>query len=296
MVKTIIPGRADIELFVKSIFDEFGNILKEEHINKTDKLKTYRDYDNGDEVKFELANMLEDFAYKYETNDYIRRVDFHSSRKEGLSNYIEITFNTPFGSKEWLKHLRIRISDHPKRNGRKVDEYVSIEGNSVNGIEKELDRIVNKRIRRIEREYNLPMAQNENIERNEGMKLRINESINDQITVNLYSLEKFIKQELNSETYDFSIDNVEIYKIVRDNCIKVEVTLNNVDNVDDISICRKLSKSILNTAKLYFSKKLLVRNAIVGFFPKENLFNYEGKDTYVCEIDLADNIATAYPD
>lgn len=175
MMKTIIPGRADIELFVESIFDEFGNILKEEHINKTDKLKTYRDYNNGDEVKFELANMLEDFAYKYETNDYIRRVDFHSSRKEGLSNYIEITFNTPFGSKEWLKHLKIRISDHPKRNGRKVDEYVSIEGNSVNDIEKELDRIVNKRIRRIEREYNLPMAQNENLERNNNMKLRINE-------------------------------------------------------------------------------------------------------------------------
>ena len=128
------------------------------------------------------------------------------------------------------------------------------------------------------------------------MKLRINESVNDQIIVNLYSLEKFIKQELNSETYGFNIDNVEIYKIVRDNCIKVEVTLNNVANIDDISIGRKLSKSILNATKLYFSKKLLVRNAIVGFFSKENLFNYEGKDTYVCEIDLADNIATAYPD
>ena len=72
--------------------------------------------------------------------------------------------------------MKIRVSDHPKMNDRKVDEYIYLEGKSVEDIEKELDRIVNKRIRRLEREFNMPMAQNESLGRNNNMKLRINEN------------------------------------------------------------------------------------------------------------------------
>jgi hypothetical protein len=61
-------------------------------------------------------------------------------------------------------------------NDRKVDEYVHLEGKSVEDIENELDRIVNKRIRRLEREFNVPKAQNESLRKgNNSMKLRINE-------------------------------------------------------------------------------------------------------------------------
>lgn len=180
MVKKMTPGRADIELFVECLFNQYSHILlREEHITRTDKLKGYREYENGDEVKRELADMLERFVTKYESNDYVYDVRFHASNKEGLSNYIDVTFNTPFGAKEWLKHMSIRASDHYQRKGRekkKVDEYIDLNGKSVADIEKDLDRIINKRIRRLEREFNAPMAQNENIRRNNNMKIRINES------------------------------------------------------------------------------------------------------------------------
>lgn len=183
MVMTTIRGKnrlqnLSVNEFVESIISHFGHniLLKEEHISRTDKLKKYRQYQNGREVKDELSNMLDKFVTKYNTNDYVRKVDFYASKQEGLSNYIELTFNTPFGSKEWLKHMKIRVSDHPKMNDRKVDEYIYLEGKSVEDIEKELDRIVNKRIRRLEREFNIPMVQNESLRRKHSMKLRINES------------------------------------------------------------------------------------------------------------------------
>jgi hypothetical protein len=153
MVRRITPGREDIDTFVENIISLFNiSFLTEEHITKKDKLKKYRNYEDGDEVKQELADMLEDFVQKYYSNDYIRKVDFHSSRKEGLSNYIELTFNVPFGSKEWLKHMKIRVSDHPKHNDRKIDEYIYVENKTVEQIENQLDNIVNKRIRRLQRE------------------------------------------------------------------------------------------------------------------------------------------------
>ena len=180
MVKNMTPGRADIELFVECLFNQYSHILlREEHITRADKLKGYREYENGDEVKRELADMLERFVTKYESNDYVCDVRFHASNKEGLSNYIDVTFNTPFGAKEWLKHMSIRASDHYQRKGRekkKVDEYIDLNGKTVSDIEKELDRIINKRIRRLEREFNLPKAQNESLRKgNAIMKLRINE-------------------------------------------------------------------------------------------------------------------------
>ena len=185
MVKRIIPGKEElgfltVEQFVENIINQFGftTLLNEEHIAKTDKLKKYNQYENGREVKDELANMLNSFVKTYERNDYICKISFNASKKPGLSNYIEITFNTPFGSKEWLRHMKIRVSDHPKHNDRKIDEYIYIEGKSVENIEKDLDKIINKRIRRLQREDQLPTAQNESIRRNNNMKLRINEEIN----------------------------------------------------------------------------------------------------------------------
>ena len=74
-----------------------------------------------------------------------------------------------------MSHLKIRVSDHPKHNDRKIDEYIYLEGKSVEDIEKELDKIINKRIRRIEREFNVPMAQNESLRRRHTLKLRIND-------------------------------------------------------------------------------------------------------------------------
>ena len=179
MVKKMTPGRADIELFVECLFNQYSHILlKEEHITRTDKLKGYREYENGDEVKRELADMLERFVTKYESNDYVYDVRFHASNKEGLSNYIDVTFNVPFGAKEWLKHMSIRASDHYQRKSKKkVDEYIDLNGKSVADIEKDLDRIINKRIRRLEREFNVPKAQNESLRKgNAIMKLRINEN------------------------------------------------------------------------------------------------------------------------
>jgi len=159
MVKTIIPGKEELEFltveqFVESIINQFGFTIRlnEEHITKTDKLKKYDQYENGREVKDELASMLDNFIQKYESNDYVTKTDLVKSKSRGLSNYIEITFNTPFGSKEWLKHMKIRVSDHPKMNERKIDEYIYLENMTVNEIENKLDKIINKRIRRIERD------------------------------------------------------------------------------------------------------------------------------------------------
>jgi len=157
MVKIITPGRPEfikvnINQFVECVVRTFKLSLNEEHITSKDKLKQYRDYIDGAEVKKELGNLLNDFVNKYKRNDYIRKVDFYVSKKEGLSNYIEITFNAPFGVKEWLKHMKIRISDHPKHNDRKIDEYIKLEGKSVEDIENELDIINNRRIRRLQRE------------------------------------------------------------------------------------------------------------------------------------------------
>ena len=157
MVRIITPGhpefiKVNINQFVENVVKTFRLSLNEEHITSKDKLKRYRDYIDGAEVKKELGDLLNDFVNKYKQNDYIRKVDFYISKKEGLSNYIEITFNAPFGAKEWLKHMKIRISDHPKHNDRKIDEYIKLEGKSVEDIENELDRIINKRIRRLQRE------------------------------------------------------------------------------------------------------------------------------------------------
>ena len=198
MVKKMTPGRADIELFVECLFNQYSHILlREEHITRTDKLKGYREYENGDEVKRELADMLERFVTKYESNDYVRDVRFHASNKEGLSNYIDVTFNTPFGAKEWLKHMSIRASDHYQRKGRekkKVDEYIDLTGKSVADIEKDLDRIINKRIRRLEREFNMPKAQNESIRRNKNMKLIINENLSPLDSKSKYKLKMLLNK------------------------------------------------------------------------------------------------------
>lgn len=153
MVRKIILGKTDIETFVECIVNQYKlTFLTEEHISRTDRLKKYRNYDDGDEVKAELADMLNSFVRNYERNNYIRKISFNASKKPGLSNYIEITFNIPFGSKEWLKHMKIRVSDHPKMNDRKVDEYIYLENMTVAEIEDKLDRIIQRRIRRIERE------------------------------------------------------------------------------------------------------------------------------------------------
>lgn len=213
---TPILGKKESQLliiknFVESIVRQFDStiFLSEEHINKTDKLKKYRQYEDGDEVKAELAFMLNDFTNKYKSNNYIVNIDFHASQKPGLSNYIEIKFNTPFGSKEWLKHLKIRISDHPKHNDRKIDEYIYLEGKSVEDIEKDLDKIINKRIRRLQREDQLPTAQNESIGRNNNMKLRINE---DENTYEKFK-DKYILFNRGNETeFDNYEEAVEAYK------------------------------------------------------------------------------------
>lgn len=185
--------RADIELFVECLFNQYSHILLiEEHITRTDKLKGYREYENGDEVKRELADMLERFVTKYESNDYVCDVRFHASNKEGLSNYIDVTFNAPFGAKEWLKHMSIRASDHYQRKSKKkVDEYIDLNGKTVSDIEKDLDRIINKRIRRLEREFNAPMAQNESLRGKRIMKLKINESSYNHKKYNLISEEEY---------------------------------------------------------------------------------------------------------
>ena len=178
---TTILGKSELKIlsvrqFVESIVNQFSFTiqLNEEHITKIDKLKRYGQYKDGEEVKAELASMLGNFVDKYRNNDYVTKVDFYASQSPGLSNYIEIKFNTPFGSKEWLKHIKIRVSDHPKYNDRKIDEYIYLEGKSVEEIEKELDKIIQKRIRRKEKEYNLPRISNESESRH-NMKLKINE-------------------------------------------------------------------------------------------------------------------------
>ena len=182
MVKTTIRGKNELEIlsvkqFVEDIVNQFSFtiFLKEEHISRTDKLQKYRKYENGNEVKEELASMLDNFIQKYESNQYVLSTNLVKSKSEGLSNYIEVRFNAPFGSKPWLSHLKIRVSDHPKHNDRKIDEYIYLEGKSVEDIEKELDKIINKRIRRLEREYDMPMAQNESLRRKHTLKLRIND-------------------------------------------------------------------------------------------------------------------------
>ena len=184
MVKKIILGETEsncltVEQFVENIVHQFNILvcLDEEHISRNDKLKKYRQYNDGDEVKAELASMLDKFIRKYESSDYVTDVDLYASKSPGLSNYIELTFNVPFGAKEWLKHMIIRASDHPKMNKRKVDEYINLNDKTVADIEKELDRIITKRIRRLEREFNVPMAQNESLRRKRTIKLRINDFV-----------------------------------------------------------------------------------------------------------------------
>lgn len=264
MVKKMTPGRADIELFVECLFNQYSHILlKEEHITRTDKLKGYREYENGDEVKRELADMLERFVTKYESNDYVYDVRFHASNKEGLSNYIDVTFNTPFGAKEWLKHMSIRASDHYQRKGRekkKVDEYIDLNGKSVADIEKDLDRIINKRIRRLEREFNMPKAQNESLKGKHIMKIRVNES--------KYNLDW---KEVGTETIYIGAER---YRLpIYEKCLYNKIVIQVVPEKDDDN------EEIIWT--VYYTPefgKAGFKLAETGFFDSEEAMDYVDKE------------------
>ena len=75
--------------FVEDIVNQFSFtiFLREEHISRTDKLQKYRKYENGNEVKEELASMLDNFIKKYESNQYVLSTNLVKSKSEGLSNY-----------------------------------------------------------------------------------------------------------------------------------------------------------------------------------------------------------------
>ena len=288
MVKTTTRGKNGLEIlsvrqFVEDIVNQFSFtiFLKEEHINRTDELKKYRDYKNGIEVKDELASMLDNFIQKYEHNDYVISTKLVKSRSEGLSNYVEVKFNTPFGSKPWLAHLKIRISDHPKHNDRKIDEYIYLEGKSVEDIEKELDRIINKRIRRIEREFNVPMAQNESLRKeNNNMKLRINENNE----TGVLTVSEFI-DELNAIfTRQFPNSHIEIKYVnnIRDDNIWIEMF--NYGNIyeggEDIDLVLNASATIYlfnrydNTSEMSYSRYAIVPAGFI-YLPTTHGYTYE---------------------
>ena len=70
MVRIITPGHSEfikvnINQFVENVVKTFRLSLNEEHITSKDKLKRYRDYTDGAEVKKELGDLLNDFVNKY---------------------------------------------------------------------------------------------------------------------------------------------------------------------------------------------------------------------------------------
>lgn len=209
--------------------NRFVECLCEEIIKANDVLKKYRQYEDGDETKASLGSLFNDIADEISRKFEVKRVKFNISSKVGLSNYIEIFFNLPYGvTKKSLSHYKIRLSDHPPKKKEFNEISIPIVGSTVNKLKDDIMKVVDDRIELInnaEHKYLYGECFNMVKRYDNKSKRLIKEDVDDTSYISL------IDPKVMEDIEDFRAKVKEIAKLIYDNNFILSYTDNKIYDV-----------------------------------------------------------------
>ena len=269
----------------KDELNKFVECLCEEIIKANDVLKKYKQYEDGDETKASLGSLFSDIADEISRKFEVKRVKFNISSKVGLSNYIEIFFNLPYGvTKKSLSHYKIRLSDHPPKKKEFNEISIPIVGSTVNKLKDDIMKIVEDRIELInnaEHKYLYGECFNM-VKRYNYSKRFIKEDINDK------SFISFIPSYVRDDIKDFRNQVNVIAKLIYDNRMVlfngIDIELEDVEYECDLGsdnewyyefIDTEWNKQIENFEKLCKSRNIKFNWSIYYNDPRKFYLTYD---------------------